>query len=119
MFPLSFKGIDVENLYRDVCKHHRVFFLISNERVPIPFELVHSDIWSPSIIPNILGSRWFASFIDDCTRSRIFLLKQKSDVSMVSVFMYQQFQVKIRIVSLSPYSSNPPLDTCLLRIVHV
>ena len=47
MFPLLFKGIDVEKLYRDVCelaKHRRVSFPISNKRVSIPFVLVHSDI---------------------------------------------------------------------------
>ena len=71
MFPLLFKGIDVEKLLCDVCelaKHHHVSFPISNKRVSIPFALVHSDIWGPSTIPNILGSRRFVSFIDHCTR---------------------------------------------------
>ena len=35
-------------------------------------------------IPNVFRARWFVSLIDDCTRvTWIFLLKQKSDVSIV------------------------------------
>lgn len=87
MFPLLFKGVDVEKLHCDVCefaKHRRASFPISNKRVSSPFALIHSDIWGPSTIPNISGARWFVSFIDDCTRvTWIFLLKQKSDVSTI------------------------------------
>ena len=60
-----------------------VSFLVSNKRSPIPFYLIHSDIWGPPI-PNITGAKWFVSFIDDCTQvTWIFLLKHKSDVSTV------------------------------------
>ena len=70
MYPLLFKGINVEKLHCDVCelaKHHRASFPISNKRVSSPFVLVHGDIWDPSTSPNILGSRWFVSFINDGT----------------------------------------------------
>ena len=81
MFPLLFKGIDVEKLHCDICelaKHLRASFIISNKRVSIPFALVHSDIWGPSTFLNISNSRWFVSFIDDCAQvSWIFLFKQK------------------------------------------
>ena len=87
MLPLLFKGIDVEKLHCDVCelaKHQHASFPISNQRVSIPFVLVHSDIRSPATIPNTSGSRWFVSFTDDCTQvTWIFLLKQKLDVSIV------------------------------------
>jgi len=90
MLPLLFKEIDVEKLHCDVCelaKHRRASFPISNKRASIPFALIHSDIWSPSTVPNISDSRWFVSSIDDCTRvTWIFLLKQKSDVSTVFFF---------------------------------
>ena len=63
--------------------------------------MIHSDIWGPSTIPNISGSRWFLSLIDDCTRvTWIFLLKQKSDVSIVipnfHSMVQNQFGVKIK-----------------------
>ena len=62
MLPLLFKGIDVEKLHCDVCelaKHQHASFPISNQRVSIPFVLVHSDIRSPATIPNTSGSKWF------------------------------------------------------------
>ncbi|RVW92470.1 Retrovirus-related Pol polyprotein from transposon TNT 1-94 [Vitis vinifera] len=31
---------------------------ISNKRSSIPFYLIHSDIWGPSLIPNITGAKW-------------------------------------------------------------
>lgn len=85
--PSLFKGIDVEKLHYNVCeltKHYRASFLISNKRGSIPFALIHSNIWGPSTIPNMSSSRWFVSFINDCTCvTWHFLLKEKSDISIV------------------------------------
>ena len=56
MFALLLKGINVEKLHCDVCKlakHRRSSFSISNNKISIPFVLVHNDIWGPSTIPNI------------------------------------------------------------------
>ena len=106
MFPLLFKGIDVEKLHCDVCelaKHRRASFPISNKRVSIPFMLIHSDIWGPTTIPNISGFRWFVSFIDDCTQvTWIFLLKQKSDVEWESrsLGLIMQRITSISLISL-------------------
>ena len=71
MFPSLFKDLNVEHFHCDMCefaKHKRVPFPISNTRSSIPFDLIQSDIWGPSIVPNLSGSKWFVSFIDDCTR---------------------------------------------------
>jgi transposase InsO family protein len=58
-----------------------------------PFYLVHTDVWGPSNVPNISGTRWFVTFIDDCTRvTWVYLLKQKSEVS--SVFLQYFSMVK-------------------------
>ena len=63
-------------------KHTRVSFPISNKKSSYPFHLIHSDI--PLTVPNVSGARWFVSIIDDCTLvTWIFLLKKKSDVSIV------------------------------------
>ena len=49
-----------------------------------PFYLVHSDVWGPTKIPNLINTWWFVTFIDDhiwvCW---VFLLKEKSDVYTV------------------------------------
>ena len=104
MFPALFKGLDVHSFHCDTCeyaKHTRVTFPISNRRSSSPFFLIHSDIWGPSTIPNISGSRWFVTFIDDCTRvSWIYLLKNKSDLSHVfpifHAMIQNQFGTKIK-----------------------
>ena len=87
MFPYLFQGLNMYEFHCEACelaKHTRVSFPISNKRSSHPFHLIHSDIWGPSTIPNVFGAHWFVSLIDDCTRvTWIFLLKQKSDVSIV------------------------------------
>ena len=104
MFPTLFKGLDIQSFHYDICeyaKHTRVSFPISNKRSSFHFFLIHSDIWGPSTIPNILGSRWFVTFIDDCTRgSWIYLLKNKSDVSHIfpifCTVVQNQFGTKVK-----------------------
>ena len=84
---MSFKEIDVENFHCEICefaKHHYASFPIINKNASIHFSLIHSDIWGPSIVSNILEARWFVSFIDDFTIvSWIILRKKKSNVSNV------------------------------------
>ena len=64
----------------------------------VPFYLIHSDIWGPSIVANISGARWFVSFIDDCTRvSWIFLLKNKSDVSSIFPTFYNMVKTQFGV----------------------
>ena len=108
MFPTLFKGLDIQPFHCNICeyaKHTRVSFPISNKRSSSPFFLIHSDICEPSTIPNISGSRWFVTFIDDCTRvSWIYLLKNKSDVSHILPIFYtmvqNQFNTKIKKIRL-------------------
>ena len=84
-----------------MAKHTRVSFPISNKRSFHHFHLIHSNIWGPSTIPNVSSARSFVSLIDDCTRiTWIFLLKQKSDVSIVipnfHSMVQNQFGVQIK-----------------------
>jgi hypothetical protein len=68
LFPLFFKTLDVESFHCEVCelaKHKRVSFSISNKMSTFPFYLVHTDVWGPSNVPNISGTRWFVTFTDD------------------------------------------------------
>ena len=103
MFPTLFKRLDIQPFHCDVCEYAnytRVSFPISNKRSS-PFFLIHNDIWGPSTIPNILGSRWFVAFMNDCTRvSWIYLLKNKSDVSHIfpifCTMVQNQFGTKLK-----------------------
>lgn len=90
LFPSLFKNLDVESLCCELCelaKHKRVSFPVSNNISTSPFYLIHADVWGPSNVANISGSRWFVTFIDDCSRvTWVYLLKQKSEVTSVSTF---------------------------------
>ncbi|XP_048231249.1 uncharacterized protein LOC125370282 [Ricinus communis] len=45
-----------------------------------PFYLIHSDVWGPSPVSTKRGSRYYVSFIDDCTRyCWVYLMKCRSD----------------------------------------
>ena len=104
LFPSLFKNLDIRQFHYDVCefaKHICAIFPASNNRCHTPFELIHSDIWGPSLIPNVSGARWFVSFIDDCTRlTWVFLLKSKYDVSDILPnffsMIHNQFRIQIK-----------------------
>ena len=87
MFPTLFHSLDPSIFHCDVCvisKQHQVSYPTSNKLHPIPFALIHSDVWGPCKIPIYSGARWFISFIDDCTRMTcIFFLKDKADIQTV------------------------------------
>jgi len=106
LFPSLFKNLDVESLCCGVCelaKHKRVSFPVSNNISTSPFYLIHTDVWGPSNVANISGSRWFVTFIDDCSRvTWVYLLKQKSEVTSVFLHFFAmvktQFGVSIKRV---------------------
>ena len=103
MFPTLFKGLDIQPFHCDICEYAKytcVSFPISNKR-SFPFFLILSDIWRPSTIPNISGSRWLVTFTDDYTRvSWIYLLKNKYNVSHIfpvfCTMVQNQFGKKIK-----------------------
>ena len=77
------------------------------KRSPPPFTLIHSDIWDQSPIPNIIGARWFVSFIDDCIRTTwIYLLKNKSDVTSVVPIFYNLIKTQFSVVIKRVKSKN-------------
>ena len=48
------------------------------------FDLIHSDVWRPSSISSIGGSRYFIVFVDDYSRySWIFHMKHRSELLQV------------------------------------
>jgi len=63
MFPSLFANLDVSKFH---CDKHAIFSP-SNNISPFPFDLINSDIWGPSTIPNISSAHWLITFIDDCT----------------------------------------------------
>ena len=46
--------------------------------------MVHIDIWRPSPVPSLGGSKFYVAFIDDFSRNVwIYFLKHKSDVFVI------------------------------------
>ena len=44
-------------------------------------ELIHTDLWGPSLVVSLGGSRYYITFIDDSSRNVwVYFLKNKSDV---------------------------------------
>ena len=91
IFSSLFEKIDVSSFHCDICelaKSHRTQFPLILNKSPLPFMIIHSDVWGPSKVPTLGGSRWFVTFIDDCTRMTwLCLMKSKGEVNL----LFQKF----------------------------
>ena len=87
LFPSLFANFDVSSFKCDVCelaKSHRASLPLTLTKSPVHFMIIHSDVWGPSKFSILDGSRWFVTFIDDCTRMTwVCLMKFKSEVNLL------------------------------------
>lgn len=65
--------------------------------------MIHSDMWGLFRISNIMGLRWFVTFIDDYTwLTWVFLMKGKFEVGHIcqnfNNVIRTQFQAKIHVL---------------------
>ena len=72
-----------------------------NKRASAPFELVHSDVWSPCPVMSPTGFNYFVTFVDDFSRvTWLYLMKSRSELfSHFSVFCSEiqtQFQILVQ-----------------------
>ncbi|KAI7703162.1 hypothetical protein KC353_g14273 [Hortaea werneckii] len=62
-------------------KSQKIYRTSDDCRAKGVFELIHSDIVGPVTPTGYDGSRYYVSFVDDCTRlSRVYVLKEKSQL---------------------------------------
>ena len=119
----------------ELAKHHHASFPKSKYKSPIPFTLIHNDLWGPSRTPNRTHKKWFITFIDDHTRPCwVYLLTDKTKIR--SVFMnfhsmiQNQFHTKIQILrtdngteyfnhSLSTYLQKMALSIKVLALTSL
>ena len=84
MFPSQVKNCCKEKLLcdvRELAEHTRTNYPSSNERSKIPLDVVHSDVWGPSVVTALTGDRYYVTFIDGFSRCTwLYLLKHKSEV---------------------------------------
>ena len=61
LFPSLFVNFDVSGFKCDVCelaKSHRASFPLTLNKSPVPFMIIHSNVWGPSKFATLDGSRW-------------------------------------------------------------
>ena len=97
LFPSLFAYFDVSSFQCDVfelAKSHRASFPLTLNKSPTPFMIIHFDVWGPSKFATLDGSRWFVTFIDDCTRMTwVCLMKSKSKVNLLFKIFIKWFVV--------------------------
>ena len=87
----------------ELAKSHRVPFYPILTKSPLPFSLIHSDVWGPAKVPTLNGSRYFVSFIDDHSRMTwVCLMKTKQVVCSLFKQFYSmvatQYQTAIQVL---------------------
>ena len=105
MFPSIFNK-SLNFFHCEICemsKHTRNTYPVQPYKPSHPFSLIHSDVWGPSRVNTITGSRWFVTFIDDHTRvTWVFLMKEKSEVGKIFENFHNmvqtQFQTSIQVL---------------------
>lgn len=76
-------------------KSHRLPFALSQSRAHKPFELIHIDLWGPSLVKSITGSYYFMLFIDNHTQfTRIYFLTTKDKAYALFVKFYTMIQAQ-------------------------
>jgi hypothetical protein len=101
-----FEKYDTSSFKCDVCelaKSHCASFPLSLNRSSVPFMVIHSNVWGPSKVPTLSGSRWFVTFIDNCRRvTLVCLMKSKGDVNVLfqkfHKMMSTQYNAKIQVL---------------------
>ncbi|XP_059590837.1 retrovirus-related Pol polyprotein from transposon RE1 isoform X2 [Vitis vinifera] len=125
LFPRLFINKNPASYHCEICqfaKHTRTIYPQIPYKPSTVFSLIHSDVWGPSRIKNISGTRWFVTFVDDHTRvTWVFLMKEKSEVGHIfqtfNLMVQNQFNSKIQVLksdnakeyftsSLSTYLQN-------------
>ena len=125
LFPKLFINKNPASYHCEICqfaKYTRTVYPQIPYKPSTVFSLVHSDVWGPSRIKNISGTRWFVTFVDDHTRvTWVFLMKEKSEVGHIfqtfNLMVQNQFNSKIQVLksdnakeyftsSLSTYLQN-------------
>jgi len=62
-------------------RQRRASFSTSKSKTMGLLDLIHTDVWRPSLVLSVGGARYYVTFIDDHSRKLwVYILKQKSEV---------------------------------------
>ena len=106
LFPSLFAKSNISGFRCDICelaKSHRASFPLILNKSPFPFMVIRSDVWGSSKVPTLSGSRWFVTFIDDCTKiTWLCLMKTKDEVNLLFQNFHKvietQYNAKVRVL---------------------
>ena len=101
-----FAKSDIFGFRCDICelaKSHRASFSLILNKSLFPFMVIHYDVWGPSKVPTLSGSRWFVTFIDDYTKMTwLCLMKTKNEVNLLFQNFHKmietQYNAKVRVI---------------------
>ena len=79
--------------------HHASFLLSFNKINPIPFSLIHYDMWGPAPSSDASEIKQFVTFIDDCTRMTwLQLMKHKNEVFHIFQVFHRMEQTQFSVI---------------------
>ena len=60
-----------------------MLFPISQNKINVPFALIHLDVWDLSPVAIVYGIQWFVTFVNDCTRKTwLYMMKNTNKYLM-------------------------------------
>lgn len=91
----------LECTYCKLCKSKTLPFPLHASRASHCFDLIHSDVWGPSLVGSHEKFRYYVTFIDDHSRfTLVYFLRFKFEVSLTftefSVYVDNQFSASIK-----------------------
>jgi hypothetical protein len=85
--PLAVYGLKLHGLQKDdtpchgcqLGKSHRLPFPTSSKCAEVPLEIIHNDLVGPFQTNSIQGNKYFATFIDDCSKIAVITYMKSKD----------------------------------------
>ena len=79
---LELKSVDFDMCQSCILGKQKNVSFLKTDRTPKAekLELVHTDLWGPSLVASFGGSRYYITFIEESRKVWICFLKNKSDV---------------------------------------
>jgi hypothetical protein len=87
LVPEIFQKCDIQLFQCKTCikaKSHHSVYPLSNNKSTRTFDLVHSDVWSPSPEKTLSGNKYYVLFVDNFSRMTwLYLFKTKDEVARI------------------------------------
>jgi transposase InsO family protein len=127
--PLSVYGLKLHGLQKDdtpchgcqLGKSHCLPFPTSSKRAENPLEIVHSDLVGPFQTNSIQGNKYFATFIDDCSKIAVITYMKSKDQfkqAFINYKVWAENQLSHKIKCLHSDRGGEYVNNDLKRILQ-